>query len=693
MILSKILGDGDERPEAEKLEFAKVIHKSGEELLALINDVLDLAKVEAGKQELSVDTVELHDVAAYVRRMFGPMAKDRGLELRVEVDEGVARRVRTDPARLEQILKNLVSNAIKFTAAGSVVVRLYAPAPGEWRPEVVEGGEGGDGGGEGGGKGAFAISVADTGIGIPAEKQAWIFEAFAQADGGTSRKYGGTGLGLTIARQLAQRLGGDLRVKSEVGKGSSFHVYLPVAGPSVREAAAEAGTGVRARRTTGAGAASGAGAAGALSGAASAAGLAEQTVTDDRHVIVPGDACLLVIEDDARFAEIVLRLVREAGFKGLVATNGHGGLELARRHKPSGIVLDVGLPDMDGWSVMERLKQERSTREIPVHFITAGDDSARAERLGAVGFLAKPVDLGQVRSALRALEASAGASLHKVLVVAQDVDMRNSLRQQLAGGGGNGSNGSGAGSEANVEAVGVGTVAEALERLANDTIGCVVLDLSLPEKQDGFDLLARIRGDDRTAAIPVIVHTGLALTPEEVLRLEVTEQALVILQGERSLERVLEETRLFLHRVRTGLPEQRQRMTQLVHNHELQLKGKTVLVVDDDMRNVYSLSSALRAKDLRVITAADGQEALDELSAHPETNVVLMDVMMPRMDGHEATRRIRSEPRFAKLPIIALTAKTMPGERKKCLDAGANDYVPKPVDMDRLLALLRVWLS
>jgi CheY-like chemotaxis protein len=375
----------------------------------------------------------------------------------------------------------------------------------------------------------------------------------------------------------------------------------------------------------------------------------------------------------------VLAVVRDAGFRGLVATTGHAGLDLARRHKPSGIVLDIGLPDMDGWSVMEQLKQDRATREIPVHFISAGEDPGRAGRMGAVGFLSKPVDVTQIHHALRALTESADAGTRKVLVVEADPALRDFLAAQLAG------------SEVEVEAV--ASSEAAVERLGTSAFGCVVLDLSLPDKQDGFDLLARIRGDERTAGLPVIVHTGLELTPEEVMRLEVTEQALVILQGERSVERVLEETRLFLHRVRTGLPAQRQRMTGLVHQKEQALDGKTVLIVDDDMRNVYSLASALKAKRLHVLTAADGQEALDELAAHPDTSAVLMDVMMPRMDGHEATRRIRAQAHFQKLPIIALTAKTMPGERKKCLDAGANDYVPKPVDVDRLLALLRVWLS
>jgi signal transduction histidine kinase/CheY-like chemotaxis protein len=635
MILSKILGEPGERPESEKLEFARVIHKSGEELLALINDVLDLAKVEAGRQDLSVDTLVVADLVGYLKRMFQPMAADKGLVLDVVMAEGAPEAIRTDRARLEQILKNLVANAIKFTAQGRVTVRVYRA------------------------KDALAIAVADTGVGIPADKQAWIFEAFAQVEAGPSRKYGGTGLGLTIARQLARRLGGDLQVESQVGQGSTFQLFLPLAGPPADEAPAPAAP--RPARAT--------------------PSQPPPLVADDRHLIVPGDACLLVIEDDPHFAELVLRTVREDGFKGLVATTGHEGLELARRHKPSGIVLDVGLPDLDGWAVMERLKQERTTREIPVHFITAGDDRARAHELGAVGFLAKPVDAAQIRGALQALEASAGASLRRVLVVESDAAMRDSLREQL---------------QANMPEVAVAAVGSsdaALAQLSQANFGCVVLDLALPGKHDGMGFLARVRADERTAAMPAIVHTALDLSPEEVMRLEINEQALVILQGERSFERVLEETRLFLQRVRSGLPEQRQRMIERVHQHEPLLKGKTVLIVDDDMRNVYSLSSALRAKDLRVLTAADGQEALDELETHPETNVVLMDVMMPRMDGHEATRRIREEPRFQKLPIIALTAKTMPGERKKCLDAGANDYVPKPVDLDRLLALLRVWLS
>ncbi len=638
MILSKILGDNEERNLTEKqTEFATMIHRSGDELLTLINDVLDMAKVEAGKQELFVERLRVADVFDYVRRMFAPQASQKGLAFEVVVAGDVPLDIRTDRTKLSQVIKNLISNALKFTAHGRVAVHVSRSALA-------------------GGRDAVAIAVSDTGIGIAADKQAVIFEAFAQADGGTSRKYGGTGLGLTIAKQLAVRLGGDLGVTSEIGKGSVFTFAIPVGGPEGDEVDSD-------RSRTG----------------PTLVGPMVAPVLDDAAQLERGEPCLLVIEDDRNFATLLVGMVRAAGFKCLVASAGRTGLELARLHKPSGIILDVGLPDLDGWSVMEALKADRTTQAIPVHFITAADGAERAERMGAVGFTTKPVDPTQVRSALRALEEAARAGVRRLLLVESDPAARTAMRDLLVA--------------AAFDVDAVATTGDALVRLTAATYGCVIANLALPDTTGGFELFAKIRAEPRTATIPIVVHTSTAPTAAELRHLEEDSHTIVVMDGERSHERVLEETRLFVHRVRIELPAQRRQMTELVHNQEAVLAGKTVLVVDDDMRNVYSLSSALRAKQLRVLTAADGQEALDELAQHPETGAVLMDVMMPRMDGHEATRRIRAQARFAALPVIALTAKTMPGEREKCLEAGASDYIPKPVDVDRLLALLRVWLS
>jgi len=632
MILSKILADNDgHRLDDKQIEFAGLIHKSGEELLALINDVLDLAKVEAGKQSLVCAPMEISTIVDYVRRMFEPLAIQKQLGFDVSAATDLPAEIRTDWKRLSQIVKNLVANAFKFTERGRVTVRID-------KAEPV------------GGRATIAIAVTDTGIGIAPDKHARIFEAFAQIEGGTSRKYGGTGLGLTIARDLASNLGGDLVVDSELGRGSTFRVILPIDGPR-----SEAPGGLEP--------------------------VAVQTpslamISDDREGLVDGDSCMLVIEDDVAFAAVVSHLVREASLKVIVAQRGRIGLDLARRYRPSGIILDVGLPDLDGWTVMETLRSDPTTREIPVHFITASNDADRAMRLGAVGFTTKPVDAAQVRSALHALDRAARVGVRRVLLVETEDSLRASLRSLLAGGA--------------LEVEAVATPKEALARLAMGAYGCVVMNLALPDKTQGFELLANVRGEPTMAAIPIVVHTSDQLDAGEIRRLESDEHVIIVLEGERTKERVLEETRMFVHRVRADSSPRAPSLNEAVL---AALDGKTVLLVDDDMRNVYSLSSALRAKNLTVLTAADGQEALDELDRHPDTDVVLMDVMMPRMDGHEATRRIRVQDRFRDLPIIALTAKTMPGEREKCIDAGANDYVPKPVDVSRLLALLRVWLS
>jgi CheY-like chemotaxis protein len=611
--------------------------------------VLDLSKVEAGKHELQLASLRPDAIVAYLRRMFDPAAAQKGLAFDLTIAPGAPEAIYTDNSKLTQILKNLVSNAIKFTARGSVSVHLC-------RSEPAVAGSIAD---------AVTIAVSDTGIGIPTDKQNAIFEAFTQADVGTSRKYGGTGLGLTIARQLAAILGGELKVKSEAGQGSTFSLVLPCAGPPNTVGASNAQTteGLAGRRIP------------HLRSTRQAA----EAVADDRNQIEPGQPWLLVVEDDPHFGAVVLQVIREAGFKAVVVGEGRQALDFARDRRPNGVILDVGLPDMDGWSVMAHLKQDVSTRDIPVHFVTAGQDAERARRMGAVGFMTKPVEAEQLRSAIRTLEESMGTPVKRVLLVDHDSVSRDDVAKLLAQGG--------------VHVDEVTSEAGAIAALAASSFGCMVLNLALPDKQTGFELLRRLRADPSTIRLPVVVHTGLPLTRQELARLESDEYVIVIVQGERSVERVLEETRLFLHQVRNALPEQTRSRTDVMVAPEAQLVGKTVLIVDDDMRNVYSLSNALRAKGLRILTAADGQEALDELSAHPDTNAVLMDVMMPRMDGHEATRRLRAEPRFQKLPIIALTAKTMPGERERCLSAGANDYVPKPVDLERLFDLLRVWLN
>jgi CheY-like chemotaxis protein/antitoxin (DNA-binding transcriptional repressor) of toxin-antitoxin stability system len=642
MILSKVLAEDDGAARTDKqVEFAGLIHKSGEELLTLINEVLDLAKIEAGKQTFTTEAHELGKVADYVRRMFTPIAAQKRLDLAVVTDDGVPPAIRTDWSRLVQILKNLIANAFKFTEHGGVTVRISRELPaavvGPAAAAAIAD--------------PIAITVRDTGIGIPADKQQRIFEAFTQADSGTSRKYGGTGLGLTIASELATRLGGLLAVESEVGVGSSFHLVLPSGGPRGDVVAARPARPV--------------------------VTLPPATrIPDDRDVLAPGDPCMLIVEDDRAFAGVVLELVRGEGWKGVVTPNGGEAVELARRFRPSGIVLDVGLPDVDGWSVMEALKRDVDTHDIPVHFITAATgDAGRAKELGAVGFTSKPVDGIAVRAAIQALEAAAPSALRRVLVVEPDPALRTSFQAVLAAG--------------DVVVDAVDNPRDALARMAITDYGCLVMNAALPDVAAGTRLIESVRAAPLTAKLPIVVHTDEAGAPSA----PADDPWLVVLHGARAEPRAIEEARAFLHRVRTELPATPRPTPELPAGAAATLDGKKVLLVDDDMRNVYSLSSALRGRRLEVITAADGQEALDELARHPDVDVVLMDVMMPVMDGHEATRRIRQQERFATLPIIALTARTGKGEREKCLAAGANDYVAKPVDVTRLLGLIRVWLE
>ncbi|HKE18012.1 MAG TPA: response regulator [Kofleriaceae bacterium] len=644
MVLARILADNeDSRLSAKQVEFAQVIHRSGDELLTLINDILDLAKIEAGKQELVYGAVAAREVASYMRQMFEPQAGQKGLGFVVELSEGLPPELRIDRMRLEQILKNLISNAIKFTEQGRIELRVYRPPADDPLP------------GAGPDEDAIAFAVTDTGVGIPLDKQQIVFEAFAQADGGTSRRFGGTGLGLAIARQLAARMGGDLRLNSQPGVGSTFTLRVPAREPRRRPSPASTAP----QPTT-------------------HPAPERSAVTDDRDELAPGDVCFLVIEDDPDDAASLADLIRQAGFRVIVAASGHQGLALATRFRPSGIILDVGLPDVDGWSVMERLQADHVTRDIPVHFITGVLDAERARDLGAVGFLRKPADPEQIRSALRTLERSAGGPI-RVLLAESDRTIREALHGLLFADG------------AVVEAVGSGP--EALAHLEAGNHDALVVDLALPDKESGVALLDRLRERPHRASLQIIVYTGLPLSAAEMDELSRGREGIVILDGERSTERVLEEARLFLHRIRVDMPERRRHQFELVHNREAVLEGKRILIVDDDMRNLYSLTNALQAKRLHIIAAADGQEALDQLEQHADTDMVLMDIMMPRMDGHEAIRRIRQHPQFNRMPIIALTARTMPGERQKCLDAGATDFIPKPVDIDRLLSLLRVWLS
>jgi CheY-like chemotaxis protein/HAMP domain-containing protein len=623
---------------AEQVESARVIQKSGQDLLHLVNEVLDLSKIEAGRMEPVVEPVRLADAAASLRRELIRVAEEKGLTLGVEVAPEAPEVVETDRRRLDQILRNLLSNALKFTAEGHVRLRIRPAAPG---PGPVE---------------AVAFEVEDTGIGIPEAEQRRVFEAFHQGEGGTARRFGGTGLGLTISRELAHLLGGELTLRSDPGQGTTFTLVLPVrprppaaAGEPPRPAAPPP--------------------------APRPPGHAAPPPADDRGSLAPGDRVVLVVEDDPTFAGVLLRQCHQHGLRGLLAGDGRAGLELAEAHRPAAIILDLLLPGTDGWAVLDALKRTAHLRHIPVHLMSAQAPTLDAQRRGAVAFLEKPVSAEQLEAVFGRIRGLADQPLRRLLVVEDDPALR---RQVVALVGGD-----------DVTCLEAGSGEEALAALRAGPLDCVVLDLGLPDLS-GFDLLDRLHAEGVTLP-PVVVYTGRELTREEHDRLQRHAESIIV-KGVKSEERLLDETSLFLHRVVSELPEAQRRMIASLHDQDARLAGKRLLLVDDDMRNTFALAKVLRERELEVHIASDGAQALAFLEAHPDVDLVLMDVMMPEVDGYEATRRLRAQPRFRRLPIIALTAKAMKDDRERCMQAGASDYLPKPVDLERLLSMLRVWL-
>jgi len=648
LILSKLLGDNPNgNLTDEQAQYARTIQASGNDLLNLINDILDLSKIEAGHIDIRAESVALERLATDLRRTFEPLARERGLEFAIDIAPGAPRSIGTDRQRLEQILKNLLSNAFKFTAEGKVDLRIE-PRDGE----------------------RLALTVTDTGIGISPEQQLAIFDAFRQADGSISRKYGGTGLGLSISRELARLLGGAISLVSETGAGSSFTVTIPLEyDPAKVEARSEAPAAPPVATPSG----------------QAPRPTAKRTarlpaVEDDRDRLDGARRVLLVVEDDQAFAGIVRDLSREAGFKCLVAGTAEEALELARQFKPSAIVLDLGLPDQSGLSVLDRLKREDATRHIPIHVVSASDHQQTALSLGAMGYLVKPVKREDLAHALEALEAQLTRTMRRVLIVEDDAVQRNAVGKLLAG--------------PEIETVGAGTAAECLELLRTQTFDCMVLDLTLPDAS-GFSLLETLSSDGQHSFPPVIVYTGHDLSSEDEQQLRRYSSSIII-KGAKSPERLLDEVTLFLHQVVSELPPEQQKMIQQSRNRDAVLEGRRILIVEDDVRNVYSLTNILEPRGAKVAIARNGQEALDALAEGDGTvgalDLVLMDVMMPVMDGLEATRRIRLDPRWAKLPVIMLTAKAMPDDQERCLEAGANDYMAKPLDVDKLLSLVRVWM-
>ncbi|MBT0665310.1 response regulator [Geobacter pelophilus] len=655
MILSSLLRDNREGNLSEKqVEYAATINSSGNDLLNLINDILDLSKIESGRLEFHYEGLPLSGLCDNLRTMFSPVAEQRGLEFAVIVDEGMPEEITTDGQRIQQILKNLISNACKFTQQGGVTVRAYLPSSAE-NPLAIA---------------AIAFEVADTGIGIPVDKHDLVFQAFQQADGTTSRKFGGTGLGLSISRQLARGLHGDIRLSSEEGKGSVFTLFLPLDAsapktePRTVPQSGAPGTAPRAeipRQEP-------------KNGQDST--LPPAVLPDDREQLKPGERCILIIEDDLSFAGILMEMVRKRGFSAIVAGDGESGIKLADLYLPSAIILDVMLPHIDGWGVMRSLKDSLRTRHIPVHFLTCLEDRQKAMNMGAIGFVTKPVSSQQLDEVFSNIEESIAKSVKKLLIVEDNKDEAKSMEALLG--------------ERDVAITVAATGNEAIKLLAGESFDCIVLDLGLAD-MSGFEVLEKIQSLDENRRIPVIIHSGQDLSHDAEMRLRHYAESIII-KGAKSPERLLNEVTLFLHLVESGIDPEKKRMIRAALDNEAMLEGKKVLIVDDDMRNIFSLSSVLMDKNMNVVEAENGKEALVRLNEHPDIDIVLMDVMMPEMDGFAATRAIRKDPRFTRLPIIALTAKAMKGDQEECLKAGASDYIPKPVDIDKLFSLLRVWL-
>ncbi len=648
LILAKLLADNkDGTLTEEQVKYARAILSSNNDLLALINDILDLSRIEAGHVELADEVVVTDSVLQRLRETFEPMARQKGLALQIEADALAPSQLVVDSQRLQQILKNLLANAVKFTEHGKVSLHVRAA-----------------------GQGRIRFEVCDSGIGIAREQLQVIFEAFRQADGSTRRRYGGTGLGLSISRDLAERMGGSIQVDSEPGRGSCFILELPLQGAPASSAADIAAAPV----------ASPVAAAVPAMQVPARAPVAPTTtvpsVADDRGRRQHPGRLILAVEDDATFAEALVALAHELHFDCVVAGTAEEALALAGELRPNGILLDIGLPDVSGLSVLERLKRNPDTRHIPVHVVSATDRSQVARELGAIGFAIKPTTRERLVSAIEQLEQTSQRDVRRLLIVEDDSELRHNLELLLG--------------RDQLQIVAVGTLAGALEQLSTVTFDCMVMDLSLPDGS-GYDLLEHMAGNDDVGFPPVIVYTGRALGREEEQRLRRYSKSIII-KGARSPERLLDEVTLFLHSVEASLPTDQQRLLREARRRDTVLDGRTVLLAEDDVRNIFALSSVLEPLGVTLEIARNGQEAVDRL-AEREVDLVLMDIMMPEKDGLAAMREIRAQRHLQDLPIIALTAKAMPDDRERCLQAGANDYIAKPIDVDKLVSLCRVWCS
>ncbi|HWB04652.1 MAG TPA: HAMP domain-containing protein [Verrucomicrobiales bacterium] len=654
LILGQQLSENSQGNLSDKqIDFAKNIHSAGSDLLNLINDILDLSKIESGTVSVDAEEVTFAMLRESVERNFRHIADTKNLPFVLEFDPALPAHFTTDLKRLQQIIKNLLSNAFKFTSKGRVTMRV-TPAPAGWSsdhpvlkrsPNVI------------------SMAISDTGIGIAPEKQRLIFEAFQQADAGTSRKYGGTGLGLAISRELAMLLGGEIKLNSTPGEGSTFTLYLPLhftgaaVSPIAKSSQAQSG-------------------AAAATASAVRATLAEEEIPDDRDLVRPGDAVLLIVEDDPHYARVLLGLARDKGWKGLVARLGQQAMAMARQYHPTAITLDIFLPDMLGWTVLNNLKLEASTRHIPVQIISLDEERRHGLSRGAFSYLVKPATTEDLHVAFERMKAFSRARRKQLLIV-EDNDMERESIVELLG-------------HDDIDITTVSSGTEAFKALLDKPFDCAVLDLRLPDIS-GFELLQKIQQEPSLREIPVVIFTGKDLTRDEERQLRSVAKS-IVLKDVQSPERLLDETSLFLHRVVSELPLPKQEMIKRLHNSNEVLHGRKVLIVDDDARNIFALSIVLENQHMEVVSATNGRQAIDLIENTPDLSMVLMDIMMPEMDGYQTMREIRKNPAFHSLPILALTAKAMKGDREKCLEAGASDYIAKPVNTDQLLSLLRVWL-
>ncbi len=666
LILSRDLADNKQKNlTKDQLESAEIVYKSGNDLLTLINNILDLSKIEAGKMNFNINDVKLLDIANDIKMYFTSAMREKNLKLNIKLNDNLPSSIKTDQQRVEQIIKNLMSNAIKFTQQGSITVDFHKPTIDVdlSRSKLDY-------------KKSIAISVIDTGIGIPKNKQLAIFEAFQQADGSTSRKYGGTGLGLSISRELSKFLCGEIQLQSEVGKGSVFTLYLPFetnikSGEIKREVFAntsslnneiENNTHLKIEK----------------SDKETQQQMIDdvQSIPDDRDKLKEDDKIILVIEDDPNFAKILMRQCHEKNFKCIASATGEEGLKLAEQYVPQAIILDIMLPGIDGWTVLENLKSNPKIRHIPVHMMSVLEETIDAYKKGAIGYLTKPVKKEDLDDAFDKIENFNKRKVKELLIVEDDKNTRKSIKVLIGG--------------SDVRITEAETGKDAVKKIKSQKFDCIVLDLGLPDMA-GEDLLEKLKKDKNIELPPVIVYTGKELTKIENDNLMRFTDSIII-KGVKSEERLLDETALFLHRVVSDMPEQKQKIISNLYNKDLIFENKKILIVDDDMRNVFALTKVLEERGMNVLKAENGKMALDIVNKENDIDLILMDIMMPVMDGYETIRKIREQNKFIDLPIIALTAKAMKQDREKCISAGANDYLSKPIVVEKLLSLMRVWL-